>query len=95
MNHLINAVVADRFDQALEEARILDQRIEATLKQPSGDPVLELPLLGIPFTITESIAVQGMPLTAGMVSRKDFRAEKDSPVVLRLKNAGAIIIGKI
>src|SRR5277367_164612 len=54
-----NAIVADRYERARAEARAVDQRIaEAALR----GPIDELPpLLGVPFTVKESIAVEGMP----------------------------------
>lgn len=96
VNKLVNAVVFVRFEQALEEARNLDSRIEAALRSPktNTDNVLDLPLLGVPFTIKESIAVKGMPLTAGLYSRKDYRCEEDATTVKNLKECGAVILGK-
>lgn len=41
----INAVVEDRFEQALKEAQELDIRI-------SEEKGLKLPLLGVPFTVS-------------------------------------------
>jgi fatty acid amide hydrolase 2 len=51
------------------------------------------PFLGVPCTIKESFAVEGMPNAAGMVHRADLRADADAPAVARLRAAGAIPIG--
>src|SRR5262249_10765085 len=51
------------------------------------------PFLGVPCTIKESFAVQGMPNAAGLVHRADLRSEADAPPVARLRAAGAIPIG--
>ena len=52
------------------------------------------PLLGVPITVKDIIAVAGAPLTAGSRVLADHRAEIDAPVVARLRQAGAIVVGK-
>ncbi len=37
------------------------------------------PLLGVPFTVKESIAVRGMPNAAGLVARRDYRSQRATP----------------
>ena len=48
------------------------------------------PLHGIPFTVKDSIEMQGVISTAGTKGRADHVAERDSVVVTRLRGAGAI-----
>lgn len=94
VNPILNALVSDCFEEALAEARSLDQRIEEALRNPqSADDVLDLPLLGIPISIKESIAVKNQPCSAGLYSRKDIRMEGDAPAVKNLRDSGAIVIG--
>ena len=50
----LNAVVADRFEEARTEARAIDQRIASSAMR--GQTVELPPLLGVPFTVKESIA---------------------------------------
>ena len=64
----------------------------AAEREPRASDALP-PFLGVPCTIKESFAVQGMPNAAGLVHRADFRAEADAPAVARLRAAGAIPIG--
>ena len=85
VNPVINAVVAERYDQARREADAADARLAA------GGPVP--PLLGVPCTVKESIAVAGMPNTAGVVARRGTVATGSAPVVRRLVEAGAIVLG--
>jgi fatty acid amide hydrolase 2 len=87
VNPRINAVVRDRFEQARLEARHADQRIRT--RDAAGLP----PLLGVPCTIKESIALRGMPNSSGVVSRAKLIASKDATVVARLRAAGAIPLG--
>lgn len=82
----INAIAADRFEQARRDALLVDERVRAN--------EAELPaLLGVPFTVKESIALAGMPQSAGLVARRDYRSSITAPVVQRLIDAGAIPIG--
>lgn len=84
-----HAVVRDRYDDALREAREADERLRR--EGPEGLP----PLHGVPCTIKESFAVTGMPFTAGLVARarRGVVAQSDAPTVARLRAAGAIVLG--
>lgn len=88
VNPLLNALVAERFEAARAEARQAESRLMAAR---DGDALP--PLLGVPCTIKEFLAVTGMPLTAGIVSRRDVRAETDAEIVRRVRAAGAIVLG--
>ncbi len=84
----INAVVADRFEDALREAELADERVDAA----GADGELP-PLLGVPFTVKESIALAGMPQSAGLVARGAHRSSVNAPAVQQLTDAGAIPLG--
>lgn len=81
----LNAVVVRDFDRARHAAAALDQRIRDGF---------DAPLLGVPMTIKESFNVAGLPTTWGFEDHRDFVATEDSVVVSRLKDAGAILLGK-
>ncbi|MEU9622464.1 MULTISPECIES: amidase [unclassified Streptomyces] len=51
------------------------------------------PLAGVPFTVKESTAVEGVPTTFGTPRFRDLVAPADAPPVARLRAAGAIPIG--
>ena len=85
VNPVVNALVDERFDAAREEADRADARV-----REGGDLP---PLLGVPCTIKESIAVAGMPNSAGLVARAQHRSERDAATVARLREAGAIVVG--
>src|SRR5215208_2923788 len=57
----IGAVAWERFDAARQEAEQADARVAA-----ADDGERLPPLLGVPCTIKESIAVEGMPNAAGL-----------------------------
>ncbi|MFF0719717.1 allophanate hydrolase [Micromonospora sp. NPDC003816] len=52
-----------------------------------------LPLYGIPFAVKDNIDVAGMVTTAGCPDF-GYRATEDAPVVRRLLDAGALLVGK-
>ena len=82
----LNAVVVRRFDEALGEARAVDER------RAHGEELG--PLGGVPVTIKECLDVAGTPSTFGLPSRANDRATRDDPYVARWRRAGAIVVGK-
>jgi fatty acid amide hydrolase 2 len=84
----INALVAERFQRAREEAAAADAQIAAAERGASLPP-----LLGVPFTVKESIALRGMPQSAGLVMRREYFAPETAPPIQRLIDAGAIPLG--
>jgi Asp-tRNA(Asn)/Glu-tRNA(Gln) amidotransferase A subunit family amidase len=51
------------------------------------------PLHGVPLSIKSCIDVAGWPCPAGSLLRKDYVPKQDAPLVVRLKAAGAILLG--
>lgn len=89
-------MVADRYQAALGEARACDERLRASATgSPQARRALEElpPFFGVPCSIKECFALTGMPQSAGLVARRDYRAPEDAPAVARLRAAGAIPIG--
>ncbi|MCP4470311.1 MAG: amidase, partial [Gammaproteobacteria bacterium] len=86
VNPAINAVVQELPEQALADARVVDERIAAG--EPAG------PLAGVPVAIKVNIDQQGLANTNGIRIQQDNIAEQDSPVVTNLRDAGAIIVGR-
>jgi amidase len=85
LDQRLNAVVVRDFERAREAAKAAD------LALGRGE---RAPLLGIPITIKESFNVAGLPTTWGIPRFKDFMAKDDAVIVSRVKNAGAIVLGK-
>lgn len=85
VNPKINAVVAERFERAREEA------VEAAETLARGDDVG--PLHGVPCSIKETYALSGMPQTAGSALRKGHISFEDATAVRRVRKAGAIPLG--
>ena len=83
---IYNAMTAVFRDEALEQAAAIDRLAQSDRS--------DRPLLGIPITIKDVICSRGQITTAASRILKDFRPPYDATVVTRLKQAGAIIIGK-
>lgn len=88
VNPRINALVTPMYKQARKEAEAATRYIE----QYGTDDLP--PLFGVPITIKDSLPVEGVRFTAGSWYLRDNIAERNAPVVQRLLDAGAIILGK-
>src|SRR5579864_8725493 len=85
VNPKINAFVQVDGERALAQAR------EAEAAVMRGEELG--PLHGVPISIKSSIDVAGMRCEAGTKLRAGQVASHDAPLVRRLKNAGAIVLG--
>ena len=81
----INAVVVRDFERARDQARAADAALAAGERRP---------LLGVPMTVKESFNVAGLPTTWGFEHARELRPTEDAVAVVRLKAAGAVILGK-
>lgn len=81
----VNAVVARCDHEALRAARVSAERWRR------GEPRA---LEGVPFCVKDNIAVAGLPTTAGSERLAGWIPTETAPVVTRLLDAGAILIGK-
>lgn len=85
VNPKINALVASCFEQALDQAERIDSARLIGEQLPHW--------AGVPCTIKECFAVEGMPNSAGLMSRKDLRSSHTALAVQRLVDAGFIPLG--
>jgi amidase len=85
VNGLLNAVVARDDERALAAADAAD------LARRAGG---ERPLLGLPVTIKDSLATAGLVTTGGSLALRGNVPAEDATVVARLREAGAIVVGK-
>ncbi|CAG7815292.1 unnamed protein product [Allacma fusca] len=92
VNSGINAVVNERFEIAINEAKKVDHLIRSG-EYTEAELEEKYPLLGVPFTIKDSYCVEGLKHTAGHYKRKDYTAPEDATVVTMLKAVGAIPLG--
>ena len=71
------------------------ERVHALAAAAKTDPgiVARLPLYGIPFAVKDNIDVTGMPTTAACPAY-GYTPPRSAPVIDRLLDAGAVLIGK-
>ncbi len=85
-NPVLNAFITVCADQALDAAYAAERAVAAGEVLP--------PLHGVPVAIKDLDAVAGVRMTLGSKLFADHVPERDSLVVSRLKQAGAIVVGK-
>jgi amidase len=74
-------------DQALADARLAETEI--------GKGNVRGPLHGVPIAVKDLCWTKGVPTAAGMTIYKDFKPDRDATVVRKLREAGAVILGKL
>ena len=85
-NPKINAYCTIDLDRARKDAHIAEQVV-----MHRGELG---PLHGVPVAVKDDLAVKGMRYTAGSRLMADHVADYDDEVVVRLRRAGAVIVGK-
>lgn len=85
VNPLLNAIIANRYDDAKREAE------QADITLARGEDIQ--PFTGVPCTIKESFALTHMPNSAGVVARQNIRSTHDAITVKRWRDAGIIPLG--
>ncbi len=80
-----NAFTAVFRDEALAEAAEIDRR---------RDEWRGRPLLGVPIALKDVICTRGRPTTAASRILAGFRPPYDATVTVRLREAGAVLVGK-
>ncbi|UES38343.1 indoleacetamide hydrolase [Roseibium aggregatum] len=95
---LVNALIARTGDDpgnvyitfdsegALAAAAAADESVKA------GEPLG--PLHGVPIVVKDNIASAGLPTTGGTPALKGWVPAEDAPVLKKLRDAGAILLGK-
>lgn len=86
VNSSCNAVVALDEEGARRHARVADERLARGEKAR--------PLHGLPMTIKDSFAVEGMAATCGLEELRDYRPREEAVAVSKIRAAGAVVFGK-
>jgi aspartyl-tRNA(Asn)/glutamyl-tRNA(Gln) amidotransferase subunit A len=92
LNPKLNAYITVAADAALAQAK----KAEAELFAPRGRKSHRDrgPLHGIPISLKDNIYTKGIRTTAGSKILKDFVPDHDAAVWAKLREAGAILLGK-
>ena len=93
-NHALNAWLSIDRVGALESAEAADTRLASA--RGEGPPALAAlpPLLGVPVALKDLISVAGGQCTAGSRILEGYIAPYDAHITERLRDAGAVILGK-
>jgi indoleacetamide hydrolase len=76
----------------LDEVGALKAAQAADARRSVGQPCL--PLQGVPIVVKDNIEAAGLPATAGTPALKNYIPTADAPVLAKLREAGAVILGK-
>lgn len=82
----LNAFIHVMADAAKRDAEAADRELASGRDRG--------PLHGVPIAVKDIIDVRGVPTTAASRVREGHIAAADAPVITRLRDAGAVIIGK-
>jgi aspartyl-tRNA(Asn)/glutamyl-tRNA(Gln) amidotransferase subunit A len=93
-NHALNAWLAIYRTDALAQAAAADRRIAEARHAGAAALAALHPLCGVPVALKDLVSVKGGQATAGSKILKGYIAPFDSTVVARLRQAGAVILGK-
>ena len=86
LNPTVNAFALIDEEGAYDSARIVDEERAAGIDRG--------PLHGIPVAVKDLIDMEGLPTTCGSATSFGATATEDAEVVRRLRDRGAVIVGK-
>ena len=87
LNPRLNAYISFRPEEALAEARQAEEELRAGRSRG--------PLHGVPVALKDSVFMEGEVTTLGSKIHADFTPGHNAAVVDRLREAGAVIVGKL
>lgn len=87
IDHKVNAFIEVLHEQAMKDAEVAEREIAEGRYRGK--------LHGIPIGLKDLVYTKGIRTTMGSPIYKDFIPEEDAFIVEKLKNSGAIIIGKL
>ena len=83
----LNSYITVTGEQALESARLAEQEITTGINRG--------PLHGVPVAVKDQFNTAGVLTTGGSSILKDNIPEEDATVISKLKDAGAVLLGKL
>ena len=93
-NNALNAWLTIDRGRALEEADAADVRLAAARGEGKAAMDSLHPLLGIPVALKDLVSLEGGQCTAGSRILEGYIAPYDAHITERLRDAGAVILGK-
>src|SRR6267378_6147290 len=93
----IGARIVRRGEDAVWISRVAEDTLLAAAvaleRRATAEGIAGMPLYGLPFAVKDNIDVASLPTTAGCPDFA-YRPSRSAPVVKRLVEAGALLIGK-
>jgi aspartyl-tRNA(Asn)/glutamyl-tRNA(Gln) amidotransferase subunit A len=86
INPLLNAYTTVTEESAREQAQAAEDEIRKDRYRG--------PLHGVPISVKENICIKGVKTTAGSKALADWVPEHDATIVRRIREAGAVLLGK-
>jgi len=83
----LNSFITIDTDSALDQAKKLDET------RPQGKQGLDL--VGIPYGVKDNISTKDMPTSCASKMLRNYRTNYDATVVKKLRDKGAILVGKL
>ena len=87
-NCYLNAIVVERFESALQDARAADL---VMLRKANKKTLPQL--FGVPVVVKECFELEGLPFTSGIHARMGMLGKVDSVTMKRARRDGLIIVG--
>src|SRR5205085_12400779 len=87
LNPRLNAFITVTAESAMDEARAAEREMAAGRWRG--------PMHGVPIALKDLIDTAGVRTTAGSALFKDRVPERDAEVMTRLREAGAVLLGKL
>lgn len=81
----LNAFISFDYEAAIAQAQQVQSRVERGSS---------MPLAGVPIAVKDNICTSGLPTTCGSRALADYWSPYDATVVRRLREAGAVVVGK-
>src|SRR5258705_7339974 len=93
-NRGLNAWPSIARERALAEADAADARLAAAVAEGPAALAATHPLLGIPVALKDLVSIAGGQATAGSRILEGYRSPYDAHITERLRDVGAVILGK-
>jgi aspartyl-tRNA(Asn)/glutamyl-tRNA(Gln) amidotransferase subunit A len=93
-NRGLNAWLSIDRERAIAEADAADTRLAAAVAEGPAALAAAHPLLGVPVALKDLVSIAGGQCTAGSRILEGYRSPYDAHITERLRDAGAVILGK-
>ncbi len=87
LNPSLKAYATPLHDLAMQQAKTADDEI--------ARGIVRGPLQGVPIAVKDLCYTKGVPTMGGTAALKDHRPDFDATVILRLRDAGSVLLGKL